>query len=87
MTGTPTKPPPLLTVADFRDWPGDRTVTRYGYHLVHSTGAELLRRDEGHWPANPEPIGPGGTIRGAAIGREPAIGASYAGTHLVATTS
>lgn len=29
MTGTATKLPPLLTVADFLDWPGDGTGTRY----------------------------------------------------------
>ncbi|MEW5962884.1 MAG: Uma2 family endonuclease [Pseudomonadota bacterium] len=53
--------------------------------IVHSTrvAAELLRRDgAGNWPANPEPIGPGGVIRVASIGQELAIGDVYVGTHL-----
>ena len=53
--------------------------------VVHSTRvfAELLRRDaDGNWPAEPEEIGPDGTLRLDSIGFACPLPAVYAQTHL-----
>ena len=53
--------------------------------VVHSTRVlvELLRRDgDGNWPAEPEEIGPGGTLRLDSIGFACALADVYAQTHL-----
>ena len=53
--------------------------------VVHSTRvfAELLRRDaDGNWPAEPEEIGPGGTLRLDSIAFACPLPAVYAQTHL-----
>jgi hypothetical protein len=53
--------------------------------VVHSTRvfAELLRCDaEGNWPAEPEEIGPDGTLQLDSIGFACALRAAYAQTHL-----
>jgi Uma2 family endonuclease len=53
--------------------------------VVHSTRrfAELLRRDaDGNWPAEPEEIGPDGTLRLDSIGFACPLPAIYAQTHL-----
>jgi Uma2 family endonuclease len=53
--------------------------------VVHSTRVlvELLRRDaEGHWPPEPEEIGPGGTLRMESIGYAGPLADIYAQTHL-----
>jgi Uma2 family endonuclease len=53
--------------------------------VVHSTRvqAEVLRRDaDGHWPEQPEEIGPDGTLRLDSIGFACALTAVYAQTHL-----
>jgi hypothetical protein len=45
--------------------------------------AELLRRDaDGNWPAEPEEIGPDGTLRLLSIGFACSLPAVYAQTHL-----
>jgi len=53
--------------------------------LVHSAAvaAELLRRlPDGSWPANPEEIGPGGTLRLESIDLTCALELPYEGTYL-----
>ena len=53
--------------------------------VVHSTRVlvELLRRDgDGNWPAEPEEIGPGGTLRLESVGFACALADAYAQTHL-----
>ena len=53
--------------------------------VVHSTRrfAELLRRDaDGNWPAEPEEIGPDGTLRLDSIAFACPFPAIYAQTHL-----
>jgi Uma2 family endonuclease len=53
--------------------------------IVHSTRvfAELLRRDaDGNWPAEPEEIGAGGTLRLDSIAFACPLPAVYAQTHL-----
>jgi hypothetical protein len=53
--------------------------------VVHSTRrfAELLRRDgDGNWPAEPEEIGPDGTLRLDSIAFTCPLPAIYAQTHL-----
>jgi Uma2 family endonuclease len=53
--------------------------------VVHSTQVfvELLRRDgEGHWPAQPDEIGPDGTLEFASIDFACPLRAAYAQTHL-----
>ena len=53
--------------------------------VVHSTRvfAELLRREaDGNWPAEPEEIGPDGTLRLDSIGFACPLPAVYAQTHL-----
>jgi Uma2 family endonuclease len=53
--------------------------------VVHSTRVlvELLRRDaEGHWPPEPEEIGPGGTLCLESIGYAGPLAHIYAQTHL-----
>ena len=45
--------------------------------------AEVLRRgDDGHWPPNPQAIGPGGRIRLASIGLDVPLAEAYRRTHL-----
>ena len=53
--------------------------------VVHSTRvfAELLRREaDGNWPAEPEEIGPDGTLRLDSIAFACPLSAVYARTHL-----
>ena len=53
--------------------------------MVHSTRvlAELLRRGaDGHWPEEPEEIGPDGTLRLDSIGFACRLPEVYAQTHL-----
>jgi Uma2 family endonuclease len=53
--------------------------------VVHSTRvlAELLRRDpDGNWPAEPEEIGPDGTLRLESVAFPCPLPAVYAQTHL-----
>jgi hypothetical protein len=53
--------------------------------VVHSARvfAELLRRGaDGNWPAEPEEIGPDGTLRLDSIGFACPLPAVYAQTHL-----
>ena len=53
--------------------------------IVHSTRvlAELLRREaDGNWPAEPEEIGPDGTLRLDSIDFACPLPAVYAQTHL-----
>jgi hypothetical protein len=53
--------------------------------IVHSTRvlAALLRRGEdGHWPAEPDEIGPGATLRLESIGVAFPLREAYAQTHL-----
>jgi Uma2 family endonuclease len=53
--------------------------------VVHSTRilVELLRRgSDGHWPAEPEEIGPGDTLQLASIAFSCPLSAVYAQTHL-----
>ena len=53
--------------------------------IVDSTkvAAEVLRRgDDGHWPSNPQAIGPGGTIRLGSIGLDVPLAEAYRRTHL-----
>jgi Uma2 family endonuclease len=53
--------------------------------VVHSTRVlvELLRRGtDGHWPAEPEEIGPGDTLRLEGIGFSCPLSDIYAQTHL-----
>ena len=53
--------------------------------VVHSTRrfAELLRRDgDGNWPAEPEEVGPDGTLRLDSIAFACPLPAIYAQTHL-----
>ena len=53
--------------------------------VVHSARvfAELLRRDaEGNWPAEPEEVGPEGTLRLDSIDFACPLRAAYAQTHL-----
>jgi Uma2 family endonuclease len=45
--------------------------------------AQVFRRSAaGDWPGEPEVIGPGGTVRLAAIGLEMPVAEVYRGTHL-----
>jgi Uma2 family endonuclease len=53
--------------------------------VVHSTRilVELLKRGaDGHWPAEPEEIGPGDTLRLASVAFSCPLAAIYAQTHL-----
>jgi Uma2 family endonuclease len=53
--------------------------------VVHSTRilVELLRRGpDGHWPAEPEEVGPGGTLRLESIAFSCPLSALYVQTHL-----
>ena len=53
--------------------------------VVHSTRvfAEVLRRGpDGHWPEDPEEIGPGGTLSFESIGLRCSLSEAYAQTHL-----
>jgi hypothetical protein len=57
--------------------------------IVHSTRvtAELLcRQDDGHWPAEPEQIGPGDALRLESIAFSCPLVDAYAQTHLAART-
>jgi Uma2 family endonuclease len=58
--------------------------------VVHSTRVmvELLRRgSDGHWPEQPEQIGPGGTLRFESIGFACPLSDVYAQTHLASGNS
>ena len=53
--------------------------------IVDSTeiAVQILRRnDDGTWPQNPEPMGPGATIRLESIGRDVALAEVYRDTYL-----